>query len=83
MFVSNDYTNPSTNLKTLTTLTLTLTDPHKAFESFCAPVSCFFVWNYSCTVDGVIVNVCMYINTVDMYINTVDMYVYISCYGST
>ena len=33
-FLSNDYTNLSTNLKTLTTLTLTLTDPHDAFEGF-------------------------------------------------
>jgi len=27
-FVSNDYTNPNTNPKTLTTLTWTLTDRH-------------------------------------------------------
>jgi len=32
--MSNDYTNPTTNPKTLTTLALTLTDPHGAFESF-------------------------------------------------
>jgi len=35
--MSTDYTNPNTNPKTLTTLALTLTDPHGAFESFCAP----------------------------------------------
>jgi len=39
-FLSNDYTNPNTNQKTLTTLILTLTDPHDAFEKFCAPVFC-------------------------------------------
>ena len=33
-FVSNDYSNPNTNPKILTTLALTLTDPHDAFESF-------------------------------------------------
>jgi len=49
----NDYTNPNT--KTLTTLALTLTDPHDAFDSFCAPVFCDFVRNYSCTVDGAVV----------------------------
>src|SRR6218665_2578872 len=38
--LSNDYTNPNTNPRTLTTLTLTLTDPHDAFESFCSPVFC-------------------------------------------
>jgi len=27
-FLSSNYTNPNTNPKTLTTLTLTLTDPH-------------------------------------------------------
>src|SRR6218665_3232075 len=39
-FLSNDYcnTNPTTNPKTLTTLTLT--NPHNAFESFCAPIFC-------------------------------------------
>jgi len=45
-FPSNDYTNPNTNPKALTTLTLTLTDPHGAFESFCVPVFCDFIWNY-------------------------------------
>jgi len=45
-FLSNDYTNPNTNPRTLMTLTLTLTDPHGAFESFCAPAFCDFVWNY-------------------------------------
>jgi len=53
-FLSNDYTNYNTNPKTLTTLTLTLTDPKGAFESFCVPVFCDFVRNYSCTVDGAI-----------------------------
>ena len=38
-FLSNDYANPNTNPKTLTTLTLTLTDPHDAFGNFCATVS--------------------------------------------
>ena len=32
--MSNDYTNPNTNTKTLTSLALTLTDHHNAFESF-------------------------------------------------
>src|SRR6218665_3915123 len=45
-FLSNDYTNPNTNPRTLTTLTLTLTDPHNAFESWCAPVFCDFIRNY-------------------------------------
>jgi len=49
--MSNDYTNP----KTITTLALTLTDPHGAFENFCAPEFCDFVRNYSCTVDGAVV----------------------------
>jgi len=44
-FLSNDYTNPNTIPRTLKTLTLTLTDPHDAFESFCAPVVCDFIWN--------------------------------------
>ena len=48
--MSNDYTNPNTNPKTLTTLALTLTDPHSALGSFCAPEFCDFVRNYSCTV---------------------------------
>src|SRR6218665_1353029 len=50
-FLSSNYTNPNTNPKALTTLTLTLTDPHGAFESFCAPAFCDFVRNYSCTAD--------------------------------
>ena len=50
-FLSNYYTNP----KTLTTLALTLADHHDAFESFCAPIVCDFVRNYSCTVDGAVV----------------------------
>src|SRR6218665_1531852 len=54
-FLSNDYTNPNTNPKTLTTLALTLTDHHDALESFCAPVFCDFVRNYSCTVEGAVV----------------------------
>jgi len=29
-FVSNDYINPKTNPQTITTLYLTLTDPHDA-----------------------------------------------------
>jgi len=53
--MSTDYTNPNTNPKTITTLALTLTDPHGAFESFCAPELCDFVRNYSCTVDGAVV----------------------------
>src|SRR6218665_2329840 len=51
--MSSNYTNPNTNPKT--TLALTLTDHHDAFESFCAPVFCDFVRNYSCTVDGAVV----------------------------
>ena len=54
-FLSNDYTNPNTNPKTLTTLALTLADHHDAFESFCARVFWDFVRNYSCTVDGAVV----------------------------
>jgi len=37
-FLSNDYTNPTTNPKTRTTLTLILTDPRHAFESISMPV---------------------------------------------
>jgi len=37
-FLSNDYTNPKTNPKTLTTLALTLTDHHDAlYGSIPAP----------------------------------------------
>jgi len=54
-FLSNDYTNPNANPKTLTTLALALADHHDAFESFCAPGFCYFVRNYSCTVDGAVV----------------------------
>src|SRR6218665_675429 len=54
-FLSNDYTNPNTNPKTLTTLALTLADHHDAFESCCARVFCDFARNYSCTVDGAVV----------------------------
>ena len=50
-FLSNDPINPNTNPKTLTTLTLTLTDPHGAFENSCLPVFCDFVRNCSCTVN--------------------------------
>jgi len=32
--VSSDYANPITNPKTLTTLTLTLTDPHGLIKKF-------------------------------------------------
>ena len=46
-FLSNDYTNPNTNPKTLTEGILTLNDRHEAFESFCAPVFCDFMRNYS------------------------------------
>src|SRR6218665_972758 len=49
--MSNGHTNP----KTLTELALTLTNLHDAFESFCAPVFCDSVRNYSCTVDGAVV----------------------------
>jgi len=54
-FLSNDYTNPNTNRKTLTTLALTLADHHEAFESFCVLVFCDFLRNYSCTIDGAVV----------------------------
>src|SRR6218665_3308753 len=40
-FLSNDYTRPNINPKTLTTLIpLTLTENHGAVESFCAPAFC-------------------------------------------
>jgi len=42
-FLSNDYTNPNANPKTLT---ITLTVLHNAFESFCAPLFCDFIQNY-------------------------------------
>jgi len=45
-FLSNAYTNPNTNPKTLTAGILTLNDRHDAFESFCAPVFCDFIRNY-------------------------------------
>jgi len=45
-FLSNVYTNPKTNSRTLTTLKLTLTDPHDSFESICAPIFCDFTRNY-------------------------------------
>jgi len=59
-FLSNDYTNPNTNPKTLMTLALTLADHHGDFESFCAPVFCDFIRNYSCTVDGAVVTSYIY-----------------------
>jgi len=46
-FLSYDYTNPSTNPKTLTTLTLTVTDPPDSFESFCAQLFYDFIRNYA------------------------------------
>src|SRR6218665_269882 len=46
-FLSNDYTNPKTNPKTLTASILTLTYPDDAFESFCALAFCDFIRNYS------------------------------------
>jgi len=64
-FLSNDYTNANSNPKTLTTLALTLADPHDTFDSFCASVFCDFVRNYSCTVDGAVD--CQYIVTWKMY----------------
>jgi len=47
--MSNDYCNLNTNPRTLITLTLTLTDPHGAFERFFAPEFCDFMQNYYCT----------------------------------
>jgi len=55
LIISNDYTNPNTNPKTLTTLAMTLADHHDAFESYCAAMFCDFVRNYSCTVNGALV----------------------------
>jgi len=46
IFLSNDYTNPNANPKILTTLTLILTNPHGAFESFCVLIFCDFIRNY-------------------------------------
>src|SRR6218665_2714607 len=54
-FLSNDYANPNTNPKTLTTIALTLANHHDAFASFRAPVFCDFLRNYFCTVDGAVV----------------------------
>ena len=54
-FLSDDYTNPNTNPRTLTSLALTLANHHDAFERFFAPVFCYFVRNYSYTVDGAVV----------------------------
>ena len=45
-FLSEAYTNPNTNPKTLTAGILTLNDRHGAFESFCATVFCDFIRNY-------------------------------------
>src|SRR6218665_651305 len=66
-FLSNDYTNPYTKSKNFTTLSLTLAEHHDAFESFCAPVFCDFVRNYSSTVDGAVVTSCsiLKINRID------------------
>jgi len=47
-------TQNNINSKNLSMLTLTLTDPREDFSSFCPPVFCDFVLNYSCTVDGAI-----------------------------
>src|SRR6218665_884695 len=47
--MSNDYTNPNTNPKTLTASILTLTYPDDAFESFCALAFFDFILNYSRT----------------------------------
>src|SRR6218665_1672544 len=38
--VSNDYTDKNTNPKTLTTLTLTLTDPHDLIQKFFYAIPC-------------------------------------------
>src|SRR6218665_881952 len=54
-FLSNDYTIPTINSKTLMTLALTLADQRDAFESFCALVFCNFVRYYSCTIDCAVV----------------------------
>src|SRR6218665_2499317 len=54
-FLSNNYTNPDTNPKTLTTLALTLADHYDAFDISCVPAFCDFVRNYSCTVNGAVV----------------------------
>jgi len=51
-FLPNDYTNSNTNPKTITMLILTLTDPHDAFESFCALVFCDFIRHYLGTYVG-------------------------------
>src|SRR6218665_2928386 len=51
-FLSNYYTHPNTTPKTLTAGILTLTYHHDAFESFCAPVFCDFIRNYSGTYVG-------------------------------
>jgi len=40
-------TNTNPNPKTLKAGILTLNDRHDAFESFCAPVVCVFMRNYS------------------------------------
>src|SRR6218665_712102 len=54
--LSNDYTYPNTNPKTLTTLILILTDHRGTFESFCVPVFYDYVRNYSCIANGAIDN---------------------------
>src|SRR6218665_1563250 len=40
-FVSNDYTNPNTNPKTLTTLTWTLTDRHDVYKDILYAIRSF------------------------------------------
>ena len=42
-------------IKTIATHTLTLKDPHNAFESFCVQALCDFIWNYSGTYIGPLV----------------------------
>src|SRR6218665_3746815 len=50
--MSNDYTNPNTNPNILMAGILTLNDRQNAFESFCVPVFCDFIRNYSGTSGG-------------------------------
>src|SRR6218665_1279655 len=61
-FLSIDYTNPNTNPTTLTMLTLTVTDPNGAFESFFVRVFCKFVRKYSFTVDNIYIYIYIHIN---------------------
>ena len=73
-YLSNDYTNPNTNPKPLTTLALTLADHDNAFESFCAPVFCDFVRNYSCTSSHFVSRIMMY-----FFIRMPDSFVFFIC----